>query len=118
MAEVAVVGVPDDRWGERVHGVVVPAVGSALTEQDVVEHCRSMIAGYKVPKSVDVRTDPLPKSAQGRSSSVTSDGKCTPLRAHTDEEVIPPQGLSSQQTDIGVDAHHHCLPAATSVTLV
>jgi long-chain acyl-CoA synthetase len=66
VAEVAVVGVPDDRWGERVHAVVVPAVGATPTEQDVIEHCRSMIAGYKVPKSVDVRTDPLPKSGAGK----------------------------------------------------
>jgi long-chain acyl-CoA synthetase len=57
-----VVGVPNDRWGERVHAVVVPAVGATPTEQDVIEHCRLMIAGYKVPKSVDFRTEPIPLS--------------------------------------------------------
>jgi AMP-binding enzyme C-terminal domain len=88
---VAVVGVPNDRWGERVHALVVPAVGAALTEHDIIEHCGWMIAGYKVPKSVDVRTDPSRSLAQGRSSNRTSEGKCTLLGARTDEQVIPPQ---------------------------
>ena len=70
---VAVVGVPNDRWGERVHALVVPAVGAALTEHDIIEHCGLMIAGYKVPKSVDVRTDPSRSLAQGRSSNRTSE---------------------------------------------
>ena len=61
----AVIGVPDDAWGERVHAVVVPRAGMALTEAAVVAHCRSLIAGYKCPRSVEFRTE-LPLSAAGK----------------------------------------------------
>ncbi|MEU6371605.1 long-chain-fatty-acid--CoA ligase [Streptomyces sp. NPDC046909] len=64
--EVAVVGVPDERWGERVHAVVVTDAGSGLTEAALIDHCREHIARYKVPKSVDVRTELLPKSGAGK----------------------------------------------------
>ncbi|WP_460062500.1 class I adenylate-forming enzyme family protein [Streptomyces sp. YKOK-I1] len=64
--EVAVVGVPDERWGERVHAVVVTDAGSGLTEAELIDHLRERIARYKVPKSVDVRTEPLPKSGTGK----------------------------------------------------
>ncbi|WP_194238305.1 class I adenylate-forming enzyme family protein [Streptomyces spongiae] len=66
VVEAAVVGVPDDRWGERVHAVVVTDAGSAVTEGDLIEHCRQALARYKVPKTVEVRSGPLPRSASGK----------------------------------------------------
>lgn len=64
--EATVFGVPDDQWGEAVHAVVVPREGSAIDEDDLLDHCRAQIAGYKVPKSVTFRTEPLPKSGPGK----------------------------------------------------
>ena len=62
VAQVAVIGIPDDVWGEAVHAVVVLRPGAQATEQELVEHSRGLIAGYKVPKSVEFRTEPLPLS--------------------------------------------------------
>jgi long-chain acyl-CoA synthetase len=64
--EVAVVARPDDRWGERVHAIVVPEDGAELDEETIVEHCRPRIAGFKLPRSVEFRADPLPKSGAGK----------------------------------------------------
>lgn len=67
--QAVVFGVPDERWGEAVHAVVVPADPSADVDtlgKDLQQHCRASIAGYKVPKSVTLRTDPLPLSAAGK----------------------------------------------------
>jgi acyl-CoA synthetase (AMP-forming)/AMP-acid ligase II len=61
----AVVGVPDDQWGERVHAVVVLRPGEVLTAEALVAHCRTLIAGYKCPRSVEFR-DALPLSAAGK----------------------------------------------------
>jgi long-chain acyl-CoA synthetase len=66
VAEVAVIGVPDERWGERVHAIVVPKPGAGLTAEAVLEHCRGQIAGYKCPRSVDFRDAPLPLSGVGK----------------------------------------------------
>jgi long-chain acyl-CoA synthetase len=66
VGEVAVIGVPDERWGERVHAIVVPRQGVALTEDEVMAHCHEQIAGYKCPKSVDFRNSPLPLSGAGK----------------------------------------------------
>ena len=62
VAQVAVIGIPHPVWGEQVHAVVVPAPGVTLTEDQVKEHARETIAGYKVPKSVEFRSEPLPLS--------------------------------------------------------
>lgn len=61
----AVIGVPDDRWGERVHAVVMLRPGAALDETTLIEHCRVHIAGYKVPRSVEFRAE-LPLSPAGK----------------------------------------------------
>ena len=66
VAEVAVIGIPDEQWGERVHAIIVPRRGSNLTAEEVMEHCRIQIAGYKCPRSVDFRTTPLPLSGAGK----------------------------------------------------
>ncbi|HET9733127.1 MAG TPA: long-chain-fatty-acid--CoA ligase [Acidimicrobiales bacterium] len=62
VAQVAVIGIPSESWGEAVHAVVVPQPGTSPTEDDIKAWCRQRIAGYKVPKSVEIRTEPLPLS--------------------------------------------------------
>jgi long-chain acyl-CoA synthetase len=66
ISEVAVIGIPDARWGEAVHAVVCLSPGATVTEEQLIEHCRGLIAGYKVPRSIELRTDPLPKSGPGK----------------------------------------------------
>jgi long-chain acyl-CoA synthetase len=62
--EVAVFGVPDPRWGESVYAVV--SAGQPVTPEELVAHCRQRIAGFKVPRHVELRSEPLPKSAAGK----------------------------------------------------
>jgi len=66
VAEVAVIGIPDDTWGEAVHAVVVPRVGKSLTPEEVIAHCQTLIAGYKCPRSVEIRNEPMPLSGAGK----------------------------------------------------
>jgi long-chain acyl-CoA synthetase len=62
--EAAVFGIPDARWGEAVHAVVVRR--AEVTEEDLLRHCRGLIASYKLPKRIELRTEPLPKSGAGK----------------------------------------------------
>jgi long-chain acyl-CoA synthetase len=62
VAQVAVIGIPSDRWGEEVHAVVVLKPGQDVSEHDLQEWARERIAGYKVPKSIEFRAEPLPLS--------------------------------------------------------
>lgn len=62
--EATVFGVPHERWGEAVHAVVVPR--GEVTPDELIAHCRERIAGYKVPRSVELRAEPLPKSGPGK----------------------------------------------------
>jgi long-chain acyl-CoA synthetase len=65
--EAAAFGVPDEKWGEAVHAVVVPRDEFAdLNPSEIIDFCREHIAGYKVPKAVDIRSEPLPKSGPGK----------------------------------------------------
>jgi long-chain acyl-CoA synthetase len=67
VVEAAVFGVPDPVWGEAVHAIVVLAPGAAAVSGDALrEHCRQAIAGYKVPKQIEVQLEPLPKSGPGK----------------------------------------------------
>jgi len=65
VAEVAAIGIPDERSGEVVKIVVVKK-DPALTEQALLEHCRQHLTGYKVPKIVEFRDEPLPKTNLGK----------------------------------------------------
>ncbi|MFE0424910.1 long-chain fatty acid--CoA ligase [Streptomyces sp. NPDC058953] len=65
VAACAVIGVPDDRWNERVHAVVVLRPGRTATLEDIQAHTRSLIARYKAPRSVEF-VDALPTSAAGK----------------------------------------------------
>ncbi|MEZ5183546.1 MAG: AMP-binding protein [Acidimicrobiales bacterium] len=65
VAEVAVIGVPDEKWGELVLGLVVLAPGEEVSEDELREHCRTKLAGYKVPKRIELR-DELARTATGK----------------------------------------------------
>ncbi len=62
VAEVAVIGIPSDTWGEAVHAIVVLRQGSKATAEEVIDHASRLLAGFKVPKSVEFRDSPLPLS--------------------------------------------------------
>jgi long-chain acyl-CoA synthetase len=66
VAEVAVIGIPDAQWGETIHAIIVPRAGADLTAEAVIGHCRTQIAGYKCPSSVEFRDTPLPLSGAGK----------------------------------------------------
>ncbi|MGB1288126.1 MAG: class I adenylate-forming enzyme family protein, partial [Aggregatilineales bacterium] len=66
IANCAVIGLPDEQWGERVHAVIIPGDGMKIDTATIIAHCRQFIAGYKCPRSVDIRTDALPMSGAGK----------------------------------------------------
>jgi fatty-acyl-CoA synthase len=66
VAEAAVIGIPDEKWGESVHAIVVPKEGADLSTDVVIAHCRERLAKFKVPRSVEIRTDPLPRTPAGK----------------------------------------------------
>ena len=64
--EAAVIGIPSAQWGESVHAVVVLKEGASATADELIAHCRSMIGGYKVPRSVEFRAEALPVTPVGK----------------------------------------------------
>ena len=85
VAEVAAIGAPDEKSGEVVKIVVVKA-DPALTEQALLAHCRQHLTGYKVPRIVEFRSEPLPKSNLGkilrrelRATAVTTNAASPPI---------------------------------------
>jgi acyl-CoA synthetase (AMP-forming)/AMP-acid ligase II len=65
VAEVAVIGIPDPVWVERVHALVVLKADAEATEEEMINFCRKHIARFKAPKGVEFM-DSLPKSPQGK----------------------------------------------------
>lgn len=61
----AVIGLPDQKWGERVVAFIVPVAGARLDADEIVQHCRSLIAGYKTPKTIQF-VDSLPMTSTGK----------------------------------------------------
>ena len=65
VAEVAVIGVPDEKWGETVKALVVVAPGQEVTEEELIDHCRARMAHFKCPTSIEFR-DELARTATGK----------------------------------------------------
>ena len=63
--EAAVVGVPDEKWGESVKAVITLKEGKAATEAEIIDFCKERLASYKKPKSVEF-WDSLPKTSSGK----------------------------------------------------
>jgi O-succinylbenzoic acid--CoA ligase len=64
--EAAAVGAPDRQWGERVEAIVVRGAGAHIDIAGLLEHCRRRLAPYKVPKALEVRDGPLPRTPSGK----------------------------------------------------
>ena len=65
VAEVAVIGVPDAKWGETVKALVVRSDGAEVAEAEIIAHCKERLAGFKAPTSVEFR-DAIPRTATGK----------------------------------------------------
>ena len=65
VAEVAVIGVPSEKWGETIKALVVLVPGAEATEADLIAHCKQRVAGYKAPTSVEFRAE-IPRTATGK----------------------------------------------------
>jgi long-chain acyl-CoA synthetase len=66
VAMCAVFGIPDEKWGESVYAVVVPKENQSVSSEEIVAYCREYIAGYKCPRTVEIRMGPLPMTGAGK----------------------------------------------------
>lgn len=66
VATSAVIGIPSEQWGESVHAIVILKPDAKATEQELKDHCHSLIAGYKCPRSIEFRTEPFPLSGANK----------------------------------------------------
>ena len=66
VTECAVFGVPDERWGESVRAAVVLREGASTSSAELEAHCRTYLAGYKIPRQIDLHPGPLPRSGAGK----------------------------------------------------
>ena len=65
--DVAVIGVADEKWGERVHAVIIPRDGETPTQDEILDWCKTRIAGYKRPRSLSfIRESEMPRTATGK----------------------------------------------------
>lgn len=87
--EVAVVGVPDERFGEALCAVIVPSPGITLSPQEIIAHCRSHIGGYKIPRRITF-SDALPRSAMGK--VLKSELRRMMRESPVEPQAAPPQG--------------------------
>ncbi len=65
VAEVAVIGVPDERWGETIKALIVVSEGQSVTQEEIIAWCKERLARYKAPTSVDILDD-IPRTATGK----------------------------------------------------
>lgn len=93
LSEVAVIGVPDERWGEAVNAVVVLREGHGLTAEQMVANTRQHLAGYKLPKQVRF-VDELPKNVSGKVLK-------TRLREMVTDGEQPAEPVAGQLQDVG-----------------
>jgi fatty-acyl-CoA synthase len=91
--EVAVVGVPDEHWGERVVAVVVPKAGAAFDLAALQAHCTGRLGGFKIPKQLVLRTE-LPRNPSGK---VLKRVLREELRSASQPAATPPSSLVSSQ---------------------
>ena len=66
VVECAVIGIPDDKWGEAVHAIVRLHDGATTSDDELIAHCRELIAGFKCPRGVSFRDEPMPLSGAGK----------------------------------------------------
>ena len=69
VSEVAVIGVPSEKWGETIKALVVLAEGASADEAELIAHCKARLAGYKAPTSVELR-EAIPRTATGKVQKV------------------------------------------------
>jgi long-chain acyl-CoA synthetase len=66
ISQCAVIGIPSEQWGETVHAFVIPKAGATINAAEIIAFCKEKIAGYKCPRSVDIRAEPFPLSGAGK----------------------------------------------------